>query len=187
MKSNNSSIQETTPPVSVYITYSVIVPILCIIGIVGNSLSIVILSRKSLKRSIIYAYLKGTLQINEINFKRIKKYRKSATKVTQFLISGLAVVDIAYLFFVSFECYFVLHGTLWHESPAVPPLENYVDEHYDIVNEWQRKAGTRIHNSSINLQESNPFHFYPINAYPWSKYEINCVAQNRLYTLILHD
>ena len=71
MKSNNSSIQETTPPVSVYITYSVIVPILCIIGIVGNSLSIVILSRKSLKRSIIYAYLKGMLQIKEIDFKRI--------------------------------------------------------------------------------------------------------------------
>ena len=59
MKINNSSIQETTAPVSVYITYSVIVPILCIIGIVGNSLSIIILSRKSLKKSIIYAYLKG--------------------------------------------------------------------------------------------------------------------------------
>ena len=59
MKSDNSSVQEMSAPVSVYITYSVIVPILCIIGIVGNSLSIVILSRKSLKKSIIYAYLKG--------------------------------------------------------------------------------------------------------------------------------
>ena len=93
-------------------------------------------------------------------------------------------MDIAYLFFVSFECYFVLHGTLWHESPAVPPLENYVDEHHDIVNEWQRKAGTLIHNSSINLHESNPFHFYPINAYPWSKYEM---TYHDLFDHILND
>ena len=77
-------------------------------------------------------------------------------------IVGLAVVDIAYLFFVSFECYFVLHGTLWHESPVIPLAS--------LLNEWKSNRDIHHVDSSKNLQESNPFHFYPIYTYPWSKY-----------------
>ena len=55
----NSTVKNKDVPISVFATYSVMMPILCIIGIIGNSLSIVILSRKTLKKSIIYAYLKG--------------------------------------------------------------------------------------------------------------------------------
>ena len=56
---NNSTVKGKDVPITVFVTYSVVMPILCIIGIIGNSLSIVILSRKTLKKSIIYAYLKG--------------------------------------------------------------------------------------------------------------------------------
>ena len=56
---NNSTYKNKDVPITVFVTYSVVMPILCIIGIIGNSLSIVILSRKTLKKSIIYAYLKG--------------------------------------------------------------------------------------------------------------------------------
>ena len=56
---NNSTTKDKDVPITVFVTYSVVMPILCIIGIIGNSLSIVILSRKTLKKSIIYAYLKG--------------------------------------------------------------------------------------------------------------------------------
>ena len=56
---NNSTYRNKDVPITVFVTYSVVMPILCIIGIIGNSLSIVILSRKTLKKSIIYAYLKG--------------------------------------------------------------------------------------------------------------------------------
>ena len=51
--------QNIEVPISVFITYSVVIPILCIGGIVGNSLSIVILSRNTFKKNIVYAYLKG--------------------------------------------------------------------------------------------------------------------------------
>ena len=62
---NNSTIDPVAVPVSVYITYAVVVPILCVVGIIGNSLSIAILSRKILKKSIIYVYLKGKKQNNQ--------------------------------------------------------------------------------------------------------------------------
>ena len=42
-------------------------------------------------------------------------------------------MDIAYLFFVSFECYFVLHGTLWHESPVVPLETNETDNQNNFI------------------------------------------------------
>ena len=87
-------------------------------------------------------------------------------------VTGLAIVDIAYLFFVSFECYFVLHGTLWHESPVVPLETNEYENRNKFIMEWKRHSDILLPNSSSKLQETNPFNFYPIEAYPWSKYQL---------------
>ena len=81
-------------------------------------------------------------------------------------------MDIAYLFFVSFECYFVLHGTLWHESPVVPLETNETDNQNNFIIEWKRHFDILLPNTNTKLQESNPFNFNPVESYPWSKYPL---------------
>ena len=77
---------------------------------------------------------------------------------------GLALVDITYLFCVSIECYFVLHGTLWHDTPVVPPDE--LDEF------CQNNALPISHTIKPTTAPSNhKWHSKNLNSYPWSKYQ----------------
>ncbi len=61
-------------------TYNVILPLICVLGFLGNLVSILILSRSKFKTKILYAYLKG-----------------------------LAIVDLIYLFLTFFYCLMIIH------------------------------------------------------------------------------
>ena len=130
MSSNDTNHGEASIPEPVWITYRVTIPLLCIIGIMGNLLSIVILSRNVFKKSILFAYLQGKLLVQNVvqlqsycqNYKYIdRKLRHLIACILE--TAGLALVDIAYLICTFVQCFFVLHGRTWHDGPLVPPEE----------------------------------------------------------------
>ena len=71
-------------PTTVWITFGAVLPAFVAIGVVGNVLSMLVLSRRRFRTSVMYAYLKG-----------------------------VAVLDLTYLILTAQECYFVLHSHMW--------------------------------------------------------------------------
>ena len=76
-------------PLAVWITYGFVMPAVCVLGVIGNSLSVVILSKKPFQKSVMYAYLKG-----------------------------LALTDMSFLVCNAQICYFILRSHMWYENNA---------------------------------------------------------------------
>jgi hypothetical protein len=86
------------------------------------------------------------------------------TLIQMTLIAGLAVVDITYLFFVSFECFFVLHGTLWHDVPVTWCSNIEEDDciHLDV-------SENSLHQDNHLTSSKSIFETDPFLSYPWRK------------------
>ena len=85
-------------------------------------------------------------------------------------------MDITYLIFVSFECFFVLHGTLWHDVPIAWCTHNEEDNciHSDIL------VKSRHQNNHLPGTKSN-FETDPFLSYHWRKYASKSVTFYRIF------
>ena len=94
-------------PTTVWVTFGAVLPSLVAIGVIGNVLSMFVLSRRRFRTSVMYAYLKG-----------------------------VAVLDLTYLVLTAQECYFVLNSHMWldprQRQRQMGEIDSIISEIYDI-------------------------------------------------------